>query len=199
MSSDAGTQASALSCVPDARAHPWVGVSCSYPDGCPSSWSSCSQFMSPTSFIASQPCADPSYGPPTATSSFLPKTGDFPQVGTSSHSHPSSPMWAGGPCLALAALAGLWWSCGLYLGRPDAPSAPTRPESSQIAAVPARVCGSGFPAARELGGRPHPCQLAAHAPGLGCGAASWSAGSLSQTVEPSSPGQRPPCLLCLGA
>uniref|UniRef100_A0A452QYX1 Protein strawberry notch homolog 2 n=1 Tax=Ursus americanus TaxID=9643 RepID=A0A452QYX1_URSAM len=37
------------------------------------------QFMSPTSFIASQPCADPSYGPPTATSSFLPKTGDFPQ------------------------------------------------------------------------------------------------------------------------
>uniref|UniRef100_A0A7N5JM64 Strawberry notch homolog 2 n=1 Tax=Ailuropoda melanoleuca TaxID=9646 RepID=A0A7N5JM64_AILME len=37
------------------------------------------QFMSPTSFIASQPCADPSYGPPTTTPSFLPKTGDFPQ------------------------------------------------------------------------------------------------------------------------
>ncbi|CAK7293423.1 Protein strawberry notch homolog 2 [Vulpes lagopus] len=37
------------------------------------------QFMSSTSFIASQPCADTSYGPSTTTPSFLPKTGDFPQ------------------------------------------------------------------------------------------------------------------------
>uniref|UniRef100_A0A8C7EK38 Protein strawberry notch homolog 2 n=1 Tax=Neovison vison TaxID=452646 RepID=A0A8C7EK38_NEOVI len=37
------------------------------------------QFMSSTSFLASQPCVDTSYGPPTTTPSFLPKTGDFPQ------------------------------------------------------------------------------------------------------------------------
>ncbi|XP_077914600.1 protein strawberry notch homolog 2 isoform X2 [Halichoerus grypus] len=37
------------------------------------------QFMSSTSFIASQPCTDTSYGPSTTTPSFLPKTGDFPQ------------------------------------------------------------------------------------------------------------------------
>lgn len=37
------------------------------------------QFMSSTSFLASQPCADTSYGPSTTTPSFLPKTGDFPQ------------------------------------------------------------------------------------------------------------------------
>ncbi|XP_032160742.1 protein strawberry notch homolog 2 isoform X3 [Mustela erminea] len=37
------------------------------------------QFMSSTSFLAGQPCMDTSYGPPTTTPSFLPKTGDFPQ------------------------------------------------------------------------------------------------------------------------
>ncbi|XP_059015169.1 protein strawberry notch homolog 2 isoform X3 [Mustela lutreola] len=37
------------------------------------------QFMSSTSFLAGQPCVDTSYGPPTTTPSFLPKTGDFPQ------------------------------------------------------------------------------------------------------------------------
>ena len=83
--------------------------------------------MSSTSFIASQPCADTSYGPSTTTPSFLPKTGDFPQVGTSSHSHPSMPWGPGGPCLALAALARLWapWSRGLYLRTAGVPAAPT--------------------------------------------------------------------------
>uniref|UniRef100_A0A8C0RME5 Guanidinoacetate N-methyltransferase n=1 Tax=Canis lupus familiaris TaxID=9615 RepID=A0A8C0RME5_CANLF len=97
------------------------------PDACPSSLSSRSQFMSSTSFIASQPCADTSYGPSTTTPSFLPKTGDFPQVGTSSHSHPSVPWGPGGPCLALAALARLWapWSRGLYLRTAGVPAAPT--------------------------------------------------------------------------
>ncbi|XP_029772208.1 protein strawberry notch homolog 2 [Suricata suricatta] len=40
------------------------------------------EFMSSTSFIVSQPCADAGYGPSTTTPSFLPKTGDFPQDST---------------------------------------------------------------------------------------------------------------------
>lgn len=72
----------------------------------------CSQFVSSTSCIVSQPCADAGYGPSAATPSFLPKTGDFPQVGLEPES-PSDPhVVQEAPRRALAASAGLWaaWS-----------------------------------------------------------------------------------------
>lgn len=79
--------------------------------------------MSSTSFLASQPCVDTSYGPPTTTPSFLPKTGDFPQVGT----------WSRGPPAIPVRVHGQPWSsssaCGLYLGRAAAPVA----EGSRVA------------------------------------------------------------------
>lgn len=50
-----------------------------------------SQFVNSASFLVGQSCADTSYGPAATTPSFLPKS-DFPQVGHSSLSNPSSPQ-----------------------------------------------------------------------------------------------------------
>lgn len=58
------------------------------PDSSPSFLSLSSPYMN----IVGQSCTDTSYSPMAATPSFLPKS-DFPQVGDSSSSSPSSPQW----------------------------------------------------------------------------------------------------------
>lgn len=114
--------------------------------------------MNSTSFIVSQPCADTSCGPSAATPSFLPKTGDFPQVGTWSQSHPSIPTCSRRPVPRTGGLGRApGWAQGrmeprLVLGNSQcSPLLQAWPEGSRLTATPAWACQGGFRAARELG------------------------------------------------
>lgn len=69
------------------------GEGCAPTPGCSlSAISPSSPFVNSASCIVDQPCTDTSYGPAAAASSFLPKSGDFPQVGGGPSTRP------GGPC-----------------------------------------------------------------------------------------------------
>lgn len=139
-----------------------AGGSCSCPNGHPLPPSPCSQFMSSTSFLASQPCVDASYGPSTTTPSFLPKTGDFPQVGTWSRGPPAVPLRVHGrprPSSSVRAL---------YSGRAAAPV----PEGSQVAPM------ASLRRESPAGGAPR--SAGCRRPRRGCGAASGALGPLFQ-------------------
>lgn len=134
-----------------------------------------SQFVNSTSFIVGQPCVDTSYGPMATTSSFLPKIGDFSQVGELQSEAPL-PHPRAAPTASAGSQARC--TCGWLSRLAGAPQPPPSPRAPRLQLCLSGSIGGGPPMG-ELGWRSHnegwgamPTIHRSH-PGVGCRAASF--------------------------